>query len=276
MPEADAVRHYADRLHTELAGKVITDWELRWPSWAHTDHRGATTLEVTSVGKHILHRLDDGTTLHTHLRMDGSWKVYRPLEVTRRHLADHRLRAVLGAGNAVALGWSLGMMDVLPTAGESAVIGHLGPAILTESWDADVARTNLMRRPERLIGEALLDQRNLAGIGTIWLAETLFAVRLNPWTPIAELGEDRVREIVTTANRLINASLPFPHSTTTGDPRHPTFVHDRLRRPCRVCRTPVAAGRIADPPYDRIMYVCPTCQQVQVDGRGNPVQGSRR
>lgn len=260
MPEGDAVRRTCRRLHDALAGHVVTDWQLRWPSVAGSDERGRTTLEVVSRGKHILHRLDDGVTLHTHLRMDGAWRIKEPAKVTRADVGTHPLRALVGCRTATALGYQLGMMDVLPTEREGDVVGHLGPDLLGEEFDAATAAANLLTQPERDIGAALLDQRNLAGIGTIWDAETLFLERVHPWTPVAELGEERVAGIVARARALLLGAMAFEWSVSTGDPSAPTFAHSRDGRPCRICRTTMRVDYVGEPPQHRVMYWCPGCQ----------------
>lgn len=262
MPEGDAVWRVCQSLHAALAGQRITDWALRWPTVATTDQRGATTLEVVPRGKHILHRLDSGVTLHSHLRMDGTWRVHDPRTLTRQQLFAHRVRAIVGCRTATALGCELGMLDVVRTADEHMLVGKLGPDLLGSDWDGDAAVTRLLTRPERPIAEALLDQRNLAGIGTIWNAETLFMTRTNPWTSVGALGAERLRALVDQAHRLLVASLAFPCSVSTGVLREPLYAYGRAERPCRRCRTPIVAGRVGEPPEDRIMYYCPRCQGV--------------
>lgn len=260
MPEGDAVWRACRTLDRALAGHVVTDWDLRWGPAATSDQRGATTLAVVPRGKHLLHRLDSGVTLHTHLRMDGTWRVHDPRTVTRAMVHDHRVRALVGCRTATALGRELGMLDLVRTADEHEVVGHLGPDLLGDDWDADVATARILATPGRIIAEALLDQRNLAGIGTIWNAETLFVTRVHPWRTVAELGETEIHRVVSTAHRLLRATLAFPHSCSTGILREPTYAYGRLRRPCRRCRTPIEAGRVGAPPQDRIMYFCPGCQ----------------
>lgn len=264
MPEGDAVRRTANRLHAALAGKSITDWELRWPSLAASDHRGAATVEVATRGKHLLHRLDDGYTLHSHLRMEGSWRLYSPDELTRRQYNNTDVRAVVGARDATALGVLLGMLDVVPTNREASLVGHLGPDLLGADWDAERAATNLARHPDVLLGSALLDQRNLAGIGTIWLAETCFAQRVSPFTPVGELSDSALRALTRRAHALLVRAMDFPWSTSTGNPRHPTYVYARERKPCRVCRTPIQIAAIPGGTglraADRSAWFCPRCQ----------------
>ena len=136
MPEGDAVWRTASRLHEALAGRVLTTAELRWGRLGGSDLTGASTLEVVPRGKHLLHRLDSGLTLHTHLRMDGRWLVSPRAEVRPGRLRDHRLRVVLGTEEVFALGHQLGEVDLVRTADEHRLVGHLGPDLLGEDWAA--------------------------------------------------------------------------------------------------------------------------------------------
>lgn len=252
MPEGDAVFRTARALHAGLAGREITLCDLRWPSLATADLTGRTTLEVVPRGKHILHRVDGGLTLHSHLRMEGVWRVLPASEVGPARLRDRWIRAVIGCAETTALGVRLGMLDLVRTADEHRLVGHLGPDLLGADWDPDRAVANLLREPGRPIGAALLDQRNLAGVGTIWDAETLFAERVHPWTPAGELGPDKLRAIAVRAQALVEGAK----ERAPGNLR----VHGRSGRPCVRCGRPLRISRIGEPPEDRVMFYCSTCQ----------------
>ena len=260
MPEGDAVWRTARRLHTALAGHPLTEWELRWGDLGASDRRGRSTVEVVPRGKHILLRLDDGWTLHSHLRMEGRWSVVASAHVTRRDRADPFVRALVGCSTAVALGRRLGMLDLVPTAREQAVVGHLGPDLLGSDWDPVLAAANLRRRPDRELGAALLDQENLAGIGTMWCAEICFLERVSPWTPVARLDADRLDAVVARAHRLLTGTLRFRESVSTGNARRPLFIYGLPGRPCPRCGTPIASAEVGEPPRRRVLYHCPTCQ----------------
>ena len=268
MPEGDAVWRAARRLHQAFAGEVLTRTDLRWPSLATTTLVGARTLEVVPRGKHLLHRVevtgrgpDDGAwTLHSHFRMDGTWRV-TPTTSPEQRFGRPTVRAVLATTQWTAVGDSLGMLDVVRTRDEHTLVGHLGPDALGDDWDADRAAANLAAAPDA-IGAALLDQHNLAGLGTIWTAESLFAERLNPWTPAASLTPERLRALAERTHRLLTATLRYPVSTSTGDrrPGREFAVYRCLHQPCRRCGTPVAAGTIGAPPQERTLFFCPSCQ----------------
>lgn len=269
MPEGDAVWRTSRRLHEALAGRVLTSADLRWPSLATAALAGLTVTEVVPRGKHILLRLDNGWTLHSHLRMDGSWRVEptRPGRVSSRRTPGRTsqgpgfVRAVLANREWTAVGVDLGMLDLVRTDREHTLVGHLGPDLLDPGFDAALAITNLAAA-EGSIGAALMDQTNLAGIGTIWASETLFAERVPPWTPAGALARDELARIVERARRLLTASIQHqvPSSTGVRQPGRNTYVHGRSGRPCRRCGTTVRVSPIGPPTRERPMFYCPGCQ----------------
>ncbi len=249
MPEGDAVRRTADRLHRALGGRALTEWDIRWPRWATTDLRGATTIGVTSRGKHLLHRLDSGHTLHTHLRMEGSWQVRDKASTSPGSLRRPDLRAVLGVEDTWALGIRLGRVDLVATAAEDRLVGHLGPDPLGDSWSASEAAARLGASRAESLGAALLDQRLLAGLGTIWVSETLYDVGVSPWVRPAEAPLDQVAE---------RAAALLRAAAQTTRPR--MQVYGRAGRSCARCGTAIRTGRVGRPPEDRRLFYCPRCQ----------------
>ncbi|MFT3876321.1 MAG: DNA glycosylase [Propioniciclava sp.] len=268
MPEGDAVWRAARRLHQAFTGQVLIRTDFRWPSLATTTLVGARTLEVIPRGKHMLHRvevsgrgtLDGAWTIHSHFRMDGTWR-HSATTHPPGAFRTPTVRAVLATAERTAVGDTLGMLDVVRTADEHLLVGHLGPDVLGRDWDAARAAAHLATA-SGTIGAALLDQRNLAGLGTIWTAESLFAQRISPWRPASDLTADELVALAVRAQKLIAGSLRYPLSTSTGDTRRgrETYVYRRLRQPCRRCGTPVSAGMVGTPPQDRNLFYCPTCQ----------------
>lgn len=261
MPEGDAVRRTCAQLTTHLVGAPLTVAELRWPTLAGSDLRGLTVVAVPAYGKHILIRLDNGWTLHTHLRMDGRWVFARPEAAKARFLPQARV--VLGTSQWLAVGLSLGMLDLVRTRDEASLIGHLGPDILADDFDADLAVARLAANPEP-IGAALLDQTMLAGIGTFWAAEGLFARRLDPWRPGNELTVEQLTALVGWTRRTMLTSLTTPVQNSTGITAagRTSYVHGRHRQACRRCGTPIAVGPIGPPTRERPLFHCPRCQGV--------------
>lgn len=263
MPEGDTVLRTARRLHSALAGQPLLRAELRWGESDGSPLVGRLTLEVVARGKHLLHRIEGGWTLHSHLRMEGSWRITptsAPGPSTGRS-GGPDVRAVLGGPEWTALGIRLGMLDLVRTTQESGLVGHLGPDVLGADWDEDRAVANV-RASTCTIGEALLDQRNLAGIGTLYCSESLFLQRINPWTPVAELSPEAVTAVIRRAHRLLHANLQHAVQSTTGSRRRGenAYVHARSGRPCRRCGTTIRVAMIGDPPSDRTMFSCLTCQ----------------
>lgn len=261
MPEGDTVHRTADRLDAALRDAVLERAELRWPSVPQVDLAGSRTLEVVARGKHLLHRFDTGTTLHTHLRMEGQWRVEHPGPATERALRRHDLRAALLTEQWSALGLRLGMLDLVPTARESELVGHLGPDVLGPDWDATVAAARVTAS-EGLIGDALLDQRVLAGVGTFWASEILFIERVLPWTPARDLDRERVLAMLERLPRLMAASRGSGWQATTGIRRsgEEAYVHARSGRPCRRCGDTVRVATTGAAPRQRTLFSCPTCQ----------------
>lgn len=265
MPEGDTVWRTAHRLDTALRGAELTRSDLRWPSVAELDLRGASTVGVVPRGKHLLHRLDTGLTIHSHLRMEGQWRVVATPELTARSLADSMLRAALGTMAWTALGLRLGMLDVVPTAAEHTLVGHLGPDVLDPAAEtADMVAA--VERAPGTIAEALLDQRLLAGIGTFYACESLFLTGTHPWSAAARLDREALGGIIERARTLMRANLPHAVQSTTGlrAPGQRSYVHGRLALPCRRCGEPVRVSGSSGggPPstQERAIFYCPTCQ----------------
>lgn len=263
MPEGDTVWLAARRLHDALAGWPLTHTDFRVPALATADLSGETILEVVSRGKHLLMRTDAGRTLHTHFRMDGTWHLYRP-DARWTGGPDWQVRAVLATAEWVAVGYRLPVVELVPTTGEASAVGHLGPDLLGPDWDADRAITNLQSRPDREIGPALLDQRNLAGLGNLYKTEALFLSDITPWTIVGDI--DELGAVVRRAHRLISANKNHWHQSTTGNLHrgHEHWVFERAGRPCRRCGTGIATAEQAEPEqpaYGRICYWCSHCQR---------------
>jgi endonuclease-8 len=261
MPEGDTVWLTARRLHQALAGHELTTTDFRVPQLATVQLRGRTVLEVLARGKHLVVRLagPSPVTVHSHLKMDGSWYLCRAGERPRGH-PEHFIRVQLGNAQWLATGYRIHDLRVIATEREDELVGHLGPDLLGPDWSSDEAVRRLLSGPERPIGEALLDQRNLAGIGNLYKSEVLFIERVHPWRPVGEVpGLDR---IVDTAQRLLYVNREHPEQSTTGlmarGRQH--WVYGHAGQPCRRCRTPIRRALQGVAPHQRSTYWCPTCQ----------------
>jgi endonuclease-8 len=272
MPEGDTVWLAGRRLDQALGGRVLTRTDFRVPSLATVDLSGRPVQEVVSRGKHLLTRIGDDLTLHTHFRMDGTWHLYRP-GAARRGGPDWQVRVLLETADWQAVGYRLPVVELLARADEEQVVGHLGPDILGPDFNPVEAVRRLAARPERELGQALLDQRNLAGIGNLYKTETCFLAGLSPWTPVGEVPD--LARVADTAVRLLRANKDTAGQVTTGNPRRGEqhWVFERTGRPCRRCRTPVATAEQGEPPRQRLAYWCPRCQPGPAPA---PFPGERR
>jgi endonuclease VIII len=259
MPEGDMVWLAAKRLRSALAGRGLTRSDFRVPALSTVDLSGHVVHEVVSRGKHLLFRFDSGLTLHTHFMMDGTWRIFRPGERWRGG-PPWQVRAVLENTDWQAVGYRLPVVELLPTAEEPRVVGHLGPDLLGPDWDLAEAVRHTAATPDRPIGLALLDQRNLAGIGNLYKAETCFLRGVSPWTPTGEVPD--LPAMIALARRLLDANKEGYAQCTTGDLRRGRshWVYDRARQPCWRCGTLIAVAMQGQAPADRATYWCPHCQ----------------
>lgn len=284
MPEGDSIWRAAAELHRALAGQTLVSSDFRVPRFATLNLAGWTVSEVVPRGKHLLMRLLEpaaspdeagsaeagrprrALTIHSHLKMEGSWQVYAPGGRWRK--PGHTARCVLRTATADVVGFSLGTLEVIPTPDESRVVGHLGPDLLGPGWDAEEAVRRLRAAPDTPIGVALLDQRNLAGIGNIYRCEACFLAGVHPAAPVSAvpdllrmLGEAKVLlEANLGPGRRITRGTAFPG--VRGIPRSGYWVYGREHQPCLRCGTPVRRGLLgpASGLEDRTIYFCPECQ----------------
>ncbi|PPH99635.1 endonuclease VIII [Rathayibacter sp. AY1D1] len=265
MPEGDSVHRLAARLRRAADGRTVLEGELRSGDAAGTSLAGLRILEHDTHGKHLLTRFSGGTTLHTHLRMQGSWTVTAPGRAVPRSVQkDVRVRLRLDDDSTV-WGIDLPVVELLATRDEPRAVGHLGPDPLRADWDADEAVRRLSRLPDRPVVAALLDQRCLAGLGNLWANEVCFLRGVWPWRPIGSLD---IRALVATAARGLRASVTIPgiFQTTTGDTRRGErhWVAGRAGRPCLRCGTTVLVrDEVRDDPEQRRTWWCPHCQPEQ-------------
>jgi endonuclease VIII len=257
MPEGDVVWRTARQLDEALTGRVLTRSDFRVPRYATTDLTGRTVLDTASRGKHLLTRVEGDISVHTHLKMEGSWRVSAAAAFPLR---DHRIRLILANEQRQAVGYLLGITELVRTSREVTVVGHLGPDLLGPDWDADEAVRRLTVAPDRTIGEALLDQRNLAGIGTIYRAETLFLRGVSPWRKVGDVTG--LRDLVELARRLLEANKVRVGTVTTGRAARgaDVWVYGRAGRPCRRCGTTIQRGHLGPVLEERLAVWCPRCQ----------------
>jgi len=263
VPEGDTVWLAAQRMNTALAGATLRRGELRVPQLATVDLAGATVTEVVPRGKHMLTRLADGRTLRTHYRMDGSWHIYRR-GTPWKGGPGHAIRAVLATDVWECVGYRLHDMRIVATSAEAELVGHLGPDVLGPDWDLDEALRRLRSHPDEQIGVAILDQRNLAGIGNLYKVEALFLAGVHPWARVIDVAD--LPGLVDRARTLMLANRHRPAQSTTGETRRGQdhWVAGRKGRPCRRCGTTILLGDQGPDLQERITWWCPHCQAAPV------------
>lgn len=258
MPEGDTVWKTAQLQHAALAGSVLTKSDFRVPKYATVDLAGETVHEVVSRGKHLFHRVGE-FSIHSHLKMEGSWRTFAPGERWRR--PEYLARVVLDAPGVQAVGFELGLLEVIPTAEEANVVGHLGPDLLGADWDAGLAVSRLAADPEVPIYVALLDQRTLAGVGNVYANEICFLRGVLPTRPVGETPA--LDAVVDLAERMLQANKDRWTRSTTGDlrPGQTSWVYGRKGRPCRRCGTRLLGGELGRVEgQERVVTWCPRCQ----------------
>jgi endonuclease-8 len=248
VPEGDTIHRTANRLRPALVGQSLIRFDV--PRAVGKRPRPGTTIEaVEAVGKHLLIRFGGGITLRTHMRMTGSWHLYRTGERWKK--PAHLARAVIDVEGWTAVCFSAPVVELESGLAANASIAHLGPDLTSlDVTDDDVERA-VDRMTDAEIGVVLLDQRVASGIGNIWKNETLFVCGVDPFRSAADVDRDTKRALIATASKLLRASM-------RGAAR-PSNVYGRAGRPCRRCGTPIRAQRQGE--QARTTYWCPTCQR---------------
>jgi endonuclease VIII len=263
VPEGDTIFQIATALRPVLVGQRIVRANARTPGPQISRVVGATVSDIEPVGKHMLIRFDNGLSLHTHLRMGGTWHCYAPGE--RWRLPAWKARVVLETTTAVVVCFNAPVAELMQ---DRAVALHpallsLGPDLLDRNFSPELALARLRERSTSEIAEALLDQRVMAGIGNVFKSEILFIHAVNPWTRVSALSDEQLGGLVSTAHRLLvqNATSSTPHRVTTrGDPgaHGSSYVYGRANRPCTRCGTRIRVQRQGS--LNRSTYWCPSCQ----------------
>ena len=273
MPEGDTIFRAARTLNRALAGKAVTRFESVFPhlTRAHDDEAitGRFVSGVRSAGKHILMEFSGGLLLRTHMRMNGSWHIYRPGESWQR--PRRSMRIVVATEDFVAVGFDIPVAEMLKVNDlrRHDELRRLGPDLLAQDFDAAEAMRRIRERTGNEIADVLLNQRVLAGIGNVYKSEILFACAVSPFARVELLTNDQISCLVSTARRFLTANvsenLPamttyagFRRTTRRANPTERLWVYGRAGDPCRKCGTPVsmrAQGRDA-----RLTYWCSRCQ----------------
>lgn len=249
----------ARRLTDALGGATLRRGELRHPRLSTVDLAGRVFDQARSVGKHLFLRFGGELSLHCHLGMDGSWRIYDP---GRRAPVGHWTRVILATADKLALGQHLVELALVATPEEGRLVRHLGPDLLDPDWSAEHAAEAVRRLtgdPAREVGLALLDQTVLAGVGNVYKAEVCFLLGVSPWTPVSEVDPT---EAVALSRKLLLRNALRPNRNTTGDPRRgrDLWVYGRERTGCLRCGGRVVTAVQGSGTRERVAYYCPRCQ----------------
>lgn len=274
MPEGDSLFRFAARLRPALEGRTILAARSHGPGPVPQVGRivGATCTGVRSQGKNMLISFDNGLALRGHLRMHGMWHVYAPGERWRR--PESQARLVLEVDGAVVVNFSAPVIELIEERALAVYVpvAKLGPDLLDDAFDADLALQNF-RHPSRAaltIGDALMDQRAMAGVGNIWKNETLFRCRVNPWRRVDDLDDATLGGLIETAQALLRASVGKPNAL--GLTHRPSrFAYLRGGQPCARCHATLHSA----PQGIDIRHTawCPRCQPDEpADFRGGTGQ----
>jgi endonuclease-8 len=256
VPEGDTIHSAARRVGAALVGQPIVSIETpqprhgmdRWPE--RLEGRGVRAVDAR--GKHLFIRFDGDLTLHSHLRMTGQWGVYRHGERWRR--SPRRAWLVIRTADHEVVEFDGPVLELMTDSRTrfDQRLAALGPDLLAPDFDEQRFLARLREDDQsRGIGEALLDQRNLAGIGNMWKAEGCFIAGLDPWRPLRAVSDEEALSVV-------RGVQPLMLESAAGRFRGTRWVYDRAGLPCRRCDTPIRARGQGDD--NRTTYWCPSCQ----------------
>jgi endonuclease-8 len=266
VAEGDSVHRLTRRLDARLAGAVIVDVDARTSKVDPGALSGLTFRKIVPRGKHILMRLDGArsVTLHSHLKISGRWVIIgKDRYLPRKMQESLRLSLALEDGRTLAA-LDMPILEMVPTAHEEDLVGYLGPDILADDFDIDAAVQRMASEPQRPVVQAILDQRNVCGIGNVWAVESLFLRGLHPWRTV----ESVELEPLLALNRKMMTYSRDVHKgmITTGNKRRGEthWVYGQKDRPCRRCGTRIELRHGGSGPYDRETWWCPHCQPERV------------
>jgi endonuclease-8 len=280
VPEGDTIHRAALTLHRALAGHRVVRFESVFPALTrvHEDSplTGQTVEAVAARGKHLLMRFSGGRTLRTHLRMNGSWHIYRPGERWQRARRD--MRIVVATDQYEAVGFSIPVAEFIESTRveKHDELRKLGPDLLEEDFDRDEAIRRLSARADTAAADALVNQRVVAGIGNVYKSEVLFACGVNPFTTVRDLSGDQVTCLIDTALKFLRTNVSgrlapmttyagYRRTTRRDNPRERLWVYGRAQLPCRKCGTAVRVKKQG--PDARLTYWCPRCQPASNNSR---------
>ena len=266
MPEGDTIFRAARTLHQALAGEKVTSFETALATLARVDDQeriaGRTIEGVRAAGKHLIVDFSGGLHLRTHMRMNGSWHIYRPAERWRRPRRD--MRVVIATDRFVAVGFNIPVAEFLNDQSllRQSDLRRIGPDLLAADFNTDEALLRIAARPDAEIANVLLNQRVMAGIGNVFKSELLFLAGLSPFARCAEIPEPELRRLVAISRKMLRHNVEHGGSDRVTrnalDRSGKLWVYGRHGEPCRRCATPIEDRKQG--PDARGTYWCPKCQ----------------
>lgn len=272
MPEGDTIFRAATTLARALTGSLLTRFETGYAQLASVDDDapliGRTVEKIWAHGKHLYMGFSGELILHTHMRMNGSWHIYRPGEAWQRPKTSARI--VLGTEKFVAVAFDVPVADFQTPREQQRSENVLGPDLLSPTFDPEQALQRLRARGDLDLAAALLNQRVMAGVGNVYKSELCFLTGLDPRTPMPKVGDAKLRELIAIAQKLLreNVAPDSPEAIvtyrglrrTTGrdNPSERLWVYGRGGEPCRKCRTKIVFYKQGE--GARSTYCCPQCQ----------------
>lgn len=274
MPEGDTIFRAARTLHRALQGKIVTKFVSDYPHLTRIDFdsplAGRTITDVQALGKHLLMNFSGDLVLRTHMRMNGSWHIYRPGERWQRSAQDARI--VLHTDDFVAVGFNVPVASFHTSAelARDPVVRRLGPDLLANDFDEEEALRRFLAEPQLEIAEALLRQSVMAGAGNVFKSEILFICGISPFAPVAAVPVEQLRAVIIKARQLLGQNVidgkgdgivtyhGFRRTTGRADATSRLWVYGRGGQPCRRCAARVQFRRQGI--HARVTYFCPQCQ----------------
>lgn len=260
MPEGDTLYRAAHTLRLALKDRVVTGYRSPLPEFKDANLVGRIVTDVEARGKNLLIHFDDGRAIYSHLRMEGSWHIYKPGVSWRK--PERQAKVVLETDEYIAICFNAPTVELLTETGikRHRVLSKLGSDLLKEEFSWDETLKRLREQQDKPIGEALMRQNILAGIGNVYKSEVLFLCNADPFRAVAEYADHDLKVIVQKARELMHQNLQGKPRTT----RHSLdggrmWVYGRSGRPCRKCGTFIKMRRQGL--EARSTYWCPQCQQ---------------
>ena len=266
MPEGDTIHRAARTLQAALAGRTITRFETVFPQLARIDEdaplAGRTVESVTAAGKNLVMHFSGDLHLRTHMRMNGSWHIYRPGERWRKPRGDMRIVLETGEWTAVAFNVPVAEFHDSSSLARQEDLRKIGPDLIADDYDEEEAVRRIRARAGEEIANVLLNQRVVAGIGNEYKSELLFMGRVSPFRKVQDVTDDELLALLRLARKVMIANVVMRSgariTTFSLDPRQSQYVYSRGGKPCRRCGARIAYAKQG--PDARGTWWCPRCQ----------------